>query len=125
MSLETEIQTLNAKIETLTSTVEKLAAAIVEHDIRNLGGDPKEAAQPKKQKADTPKKEEVETEPEQKAEVTHDDLKQLCLDKVREDKSFKETLKAYLDTEFGVKKTGDVPDDKVAEAYDKIKSGEL
>lgn len=127
MSLEDKITELNGRLDAMATAFDNFSKAVLERDIAALGGMPEqkkdEETKPAPKKAAPKKKAEPGQETDK--EVTHEDLKQLCLAKVREKKSFKEDLKAYLDTEFGVKKTGDVPDEKVAEAYAKIESGEL
>lgn len=113
MSLET-------KIEELTKAVNLLTRAILERDIESLA--------PSEQSVESPTEKEAEPEPEKKAEQparSQDDLKKLCMAKVKEDRAFKDTLKAFLSKEYGVTKTSEVPDDKVTEAYERIADGAL
>jgi len=114
MSLESQIAELTKAVNTLTKT-------ILEADIDRLQAtakptEPVEAAPTK-----TAPNEPVSTEPSH----TADDLKRLCMAKVKENRKFKETLKEFLKETYGVSKTSEVPDDKVDEAYTRIERGEL
>lgn len=111
MSLET-------KIEELTKAVNMLTKVIAEQDIVHMQAEqviaPAEEAKP----------ETVEPATEQPT-LTQDDLKKLCMAKVKENREFKETLKAFLKDAYGVSKTSEVPDDKVTEVYTRIEAGNL
>jgi len=64
-----------------------------------------------------PVKEEIKT-------LTHDDLKQACLVKAREDSANRDKLKSLL-ASYGASKAVDVPVDKLDEVIGKINAGEF
>ena len=122
MSLENQIERLTAAIEKLNGNIERALAT------------PAAPAQPTASEPALPASEPVAapvvaSEPVVVAPVassfTQDDLRRLCMAKVKEDRAFKDTLKEFLSKAYGVVKTSDVPDDKVAEVYSRIEAGNL
>lgn len=107
---------LESKIEELTAAVNILTKAI-----QNQTGQPAPAEPEKTAAPAEPEKTAAPAEPEK----TADDLKRLCMSKVRENREFKDTLKAFLKRQYGVTKTSEVPADKVEEAYGLIEKGEV
>lgn len=110
MSLENQIERLTAAIEKLNGNIERALAT--------------PAAPP------TAPESVVTSAPVVVASVasssfTQDDLRRLCMAKVKEDRAFKDTLKEFLSKAYGVVKTSDVPDDKVGEVYSRIEAGNL
>ena len=76
---------------------------------------------------ETPVTEEPVTEEPVKEEIktlTHDDLKQACLVKAREDSANRDKLKSLL-ASYGASKAVDVPVDKLDEVIGKINAGEF
>ena len=108
MSLENQIERLTAAIEKLNGNIERALATPAA---------PQAAAQAEDAAAH------VVTA--SASSITQDDLRRLCMAKVKEDRAFKETLKEFLSKAYGVVKTSDVPDDKVAEVYSRIEKGDL
>jgi hypothetical protein len=53
--------------------------------------------------------------------LTHENLKDACLTKVREDMKFKPIIKALL-AEYGAMKAADVPVEKIGEVIEKIEA---
>lgn len=112
MSLET-------KIDELTKAVNMLTKVIAEQDIVHMQAE--QASAP----AEKAKPEAAEPVTEQPTARTQDDLKKLCMARVKENREFKDTLKSFLKDAYGVSKTSEVPDDKVTEVYTRIESGDL
>lgn len=105
MSLEIKIEELTAAVNILTKAIQNQTGQTA----------PEQTAPAEPENATAP------TEPEK----TADDLKRLCMSKVRENREFKDTLKAFLKRQYGVTKTSEVPADKVEEAYGLIEKGEV
>lgn len=112
MSLENQIERLTAAIEKLNGNIERtLATPAAPQAAPQTAPQAEDAAAPV-----------VTTSA---SSITQDDLRRLCMAKVKEDRAFKETLKEFLSKAYGVVKTSDVPDDKVAEVYSRIEKGDL
>ena len=109
MSLENQIERLTAAIEKLNGNIERALAT-------------PQAAPPAAPQAEAAAAHVVTASA---SSITQDDLRRLCMAKVKEDRAFKETLKEFLSKAYGVVKTSDVPDDKVAEVYSRIEKGDL
>jgi hypothetical protein len=117
MSLENQIERLTAAIEKLNGNIERALATPT-------------APAPTASEPALPASEPVVVASEPVAapvasSFTQDDLRRLCMAKVKEDRAFKDTLKEFLSKAYGVVKTSDVPDDKVAEVYSRIEAGNL
>lgn len=110
MSLESKIEDLIAAVNILTKVIQNQTGQTGQ----TAPVDPEKTATPAEQPA-------APAEPEK----TGDDLKRLCMSKVRENREFKDTLKAFLKRQYGVTKTSEVPADKVEEAYGLIEKGEV
>ena len=123
MSLENQIERLTAAIEKLNGNIERALATPAAPQAAPQA----EAAAPQAEAAAahvvTASAAPVVTT--SASSITQDDLRRLCMAKVKEDRAFKETLKEFLSKAYGVVKTSDVPDDKVAEVYSRIEKGDL
>lgn len=75
-------------------------------------------------KTNTAESKEVGQEEKAQPNVTHDDLKALCLSKSREETSNKPKLKALL-KEYGAAKVNDVKDGDVAVIIERINKGDF
>lgn len=116
MSLENQIERLTAAIEKLNGNIERALAA----------PQAPETAAPQALETAAPQAlEPVASSTSPASSFTQDDLRRLCMAKVKEDRAFKDTLKEFLSKSYGVVKTSDVPDDKVAEVYSRIEAGDL
>jgi hypothetical protein len=117
MSLENQIERLTAAIEKLNGNIERALATPAAPTAAPQTAPAPTASEP------------VVVAPPVVAPVassfTQDDLRRLCMAKVKEDRAFKDTLKEFLSKAYGVVKTSDVPDDKVAEVYSRIEAGNL
>ena len=118
MSLENQIERLTAAIEKLNGNIERARATPTAPAPTTAPTTSEAVAAPV-----------VASEPVVVAPVassfTQDDLRRLCMAKVKEDRAFKDTLKEFLSKAYGVVKTSDVHDDKVAEVYSRIEAGNL
>ena len=140
--LETEIKKLSAQIEQLNSNFEKFFNAATLEAQTEPKAEPKAEAQtepkaePKAEAQTEPKAEpkaEAQTEPkaEPKAEpeaqpeaqpepgITGDDVRQLCLEKSRENKENKAKIKAIL-SDLGAKLVSDLNEEGLVIARNKI-----
>lgn len=110
MSLET-------KIEALTLAIEKLTQVITTDSEHSLKDDVKELM---KEVVNEPEfvTEQI-TEPEPTNTVDHETFKQACLTVARSGK--KDEVKAVIES-YGVKKSVDVPEEKLAEALAKVEA---
>lgn len=113
---------LETKIDQLTKAVEQLTRAILERDINELaknliaqGATVEELAQPEP----TQTKVEPQPEPEQQSALTHSDLQDLILSKVRTKPELKNKVKELL-AELGAKKVSDLNDTNLAVMFDKV-----
>jgi hypothetical protein len=120
MSLENQIERLTAAIEKLNGNIERALAT----PAQQTAPEPVVVASAPVA-APVVASEPVASEPVVVASFTQDDLRRLCMAKVKEDRAFKDTLKEFLSKAYGVVKTSDVPDDKVAEVYSRIEAGNL
>ena len=117
MSLESKIEMLTAAIDRLNANMLLVLNTPVEQPAQRT-----EQPTPSTTEQATA----VETSPvATTGSFTQDDLRRLCMAKVKEDRAFKETLKDFLSRKYGVTKTSDVPDDRVQEAFTLIESGNL
>jgi hypothetical protein len=114
MSLENQIERLTAAIEKLNGNIERALATPAQQTA------PAPTAPEPALTASEPV-----AAPVVASSFTQDDLRRLCMAKVKEDRAFKDTLKEFLSKAYGVVKTSDVPDDKVAEVYSRIEAGNL
>jgi hypothetical protein len=115
MSLENQIEMLTAAIEKLNRNIEIVLSTPVPAAPAAVTSEPVVVASAPA----------VASAPVVASSFTQDDLRRLCMAKVKEDRSFKDTLKEFLSKAYGVVKTSDVPDDKVAEVYSRIEAGNL
>ncbi len=122
MSLEIEIQKLTAEIQKLNKNLILMLTTPADQLLKiEPEQTPTPVAAPTEFVAAAP----VAAADPAPASFTQDDLRRLCMAKVKEDRTFKDTLKDFLSRVYGVTKTSDVPDDKVQEAYLRIESGNL
>ncbi len=116
--LETEIKKLSAQIEQLNSNFEKFFNSATSQPEAQPEAQPEQQpeAQPEQQPEQQP-----ETQPEQQPEtsVTGDDVRQLCLEKSRENKENKAKIKAVL-SDLGAKLVSDLNDEGLTVARNKI-----
>lgn len=114
---------LEAKIEKLTNAVESLTERL--HSMEALVAiPPSEPQAPNRDDLEQAAKEEsAKAKPEQKSEpaVTHEQVQQLCLKIVRDDRSKKPTLKQILG-EYGASLVQDVPEEKLPELKAKLEA---
>lgn len=120
MSLESKIEKLTAAVESLTERL---------HSMEAMVAIPPSAPAPSEPEAPTPtpptgelleqaaKEEALKAEPE----ITHEQVQQLCLKIVRDDRSKKPKLKEILG-EYGANLVQDVPSDKLAELKQKLEA---
>lgn len=111
---------LEAKIEKLTSTIEALIETLydVEANVAIPPSTPSRDDLEKAAKEETAKVEVEETPAEQ---ISHEDVQQLCLKVVRQDRSKKPDLKRIL-SEYGATLVADVPVEKLAELKAKLEA---
>ena len=112
--LETEIKKLSAQIEQLNSNFEKFFNATTLQ--------PEPEAEPEAEAGAEPEAEaeaEPEAEPEAEAGITGDDVRQLCLEKSRENKENKAKIKAIL-SDLGAKLVSDLNEEGLVIARNKI-----
>ena len=123
MSLESKIEMLTAAIDRLNANMTLLLTTPADQvlKVEQTATNTEQPPAP----ATTAESNQVEPKPVAAESFTQDDLRRLCMAKVKEDRAFKDTLKDFLSRAYGVTKTSDVPDDKVQEAYTRIESGNL
>lgn len=129
--LETEIKKLTQAVETLNETLIRMnpnAFFVLPEPIDELIEEHSKAEEiVEEQKVDEAEVEVVHpNQTEMKFEepvdvLTHENLKDVCLAKVREDMKFKPTIKALL-AEYGAMKAADVPVEKIGEVINKIEA---
>lgn len=112
MSLET-------KIEKLTNAIEELTKRL--HAVEAATAIPAQAEAPAVPTADKLEEAYEEENAKAKPAISHEEVQQLCLKIVREDRSKKTALKDVL-AEYGATLVADVPADKLEELKTKLES---
>ena len=125
MSLESKIEMLTAAIDRLNANMTLLLTTPADQVLKVEQTAATPAANTEQPPAPATTAESNQVEHVAASSFTQDDLRRLCMTKVKEDRAFKDTLKDFLSRAYGVTKTSDVPDDKVQEAYTRIESGNL
>ena len=116
--LETEIKKLSAQIEQLNSNFEKFFNAATLEAQTEPKAEPKAEAQTEP-KAEPKAEPEAEAEAQPEAGITGDDVRQLCLEKSRENKENKAKIKAIL-SDLSAKLVSDLNEEGLVIARNKI-----
>ncbi len=121
MNIEQRLELLTAAIVDLTETIRQA---------HNMAADEGAASEPATNAQKVAKRAEPEAEPEQPTEpqaeqpsVTKEQLQNLCIETVRNDKTFKDKVQAEL-KKHGVKTISQLPDDAVASVHGNLFGGE-
>lgn len=118
MSLESKIEKLTAAVESLTERLHSMEAMVAIPPSAPAPSEPPAPTPPTGEQLEQAAKEEVaKAEPE----ITHEQVQQLCLKIVRDDRSKKPKLKEILG-EYGANLVQDVPADKLAELKQKLEA---
>jgi len=113
MSLEAKIEKLTAAVESLTERLHSMEAMVAIPPSA-----PAEPSAPSRDDLEAAAKEgQAKSEPQ----VTHEQVQQLCLKIVREDRSKKPKLKEILG-QYGASLVQDVPQEKLAELKAKLEA---
>ena len=108
---------LESKIENLTKAVEALTEQMAKSEPLSVEADPN-AVQSKAKKP----KPEAELKDETPQGPTVEELQDLAMSKVREDRSKKNAIKDLIASYDGAKVIGDVPSDKLADLGKKLEA---
>ena len=114
MSLESKIEKLTAAVESLTERLHSMEAMVA---IPPSAPAPSEPEAP----AATPPTGEQLEQPKSQPDVSHEEVQQLCLKIVREDRSKKPKLKEILG-QYGASLVQDVPQEKLVELKAKLEA---
>lgn len=108
MSLESKIENLTKAVEALTEQMAKSASSETESKpVQSKAKKPKPEAEPKDETPQGP---------------TVEELQDLAMSKVREDRSKKNAIKDLIASYDGAKVIGDVPSDKLADLGKKLEA---
>lgn len=118
MSLESKIEKLTAAVESLTERLHSMEAMVAIPPSAPAPSEPPAATPPTGEQLEQAAKEEVA---KATPEITHEQVQQLCLKIVRDDRSKKPKLKEILG-EYGANLVQDVPSDKLVELKQKLEA---